>query len=1279
MIKARKSSFQTIRMPWQISALCFGCLLMVLYGVWPVSAAKKIYPDYPQSPYQFDSITVDDGLSNDRVHSILQTSDGFMWFGTESGLNQYNGYDFVIFTHNEEWPDSLQNNRVNALLQDREGGIWVGTDHGLDLYSAETGLFSHYLTNATDPGGIEIKVLYEDRQGNIWVGTADAGIKRFDPISMQFQHYRHERSNSLSINSNHITAINEDTAGRLWVGTDQGLNLYDAANDQFSHFVESDDASPNYPIDPITSIIPNHENGLWLGTDGNGLILYTPGLGAIVRYRSDGKASTIASDGILSLLLDSRNQLWIGMDKGLDKLDPLNGQITHLQNAPQDSYWIHNAEVRCLVEDKAGMIWIASAFGGVSKYDPNIERFTLMRAQKNNPQSISGNDITGITETEDGVLWISTYGDGISLYNRQTRQFSFIKHNPIDPASLASDTIRTMMQSSDGYIWVGTVENGLDRYQSSTRRFTHFIKNEADESSLSENSVTALFEDHAGRIWIGTYSQGLNLVEPAENKFIRYQHEANNLNSILDDHILAIYEDDNNFLWVGTWNGITVFSPDTGEYRHYQNNRDDELSLSSNMIFSFYQSSTDIMWIGTNGGGVNLFDMKANTFRQIPDSEGILNIVYAILSAPDGTLWFSTNQGIIHYDPYRQRFRSYDERDGLQGNGFNVGAYYQNSAGELFFGGPNGLNIFQPQKIYEVSYVPPIAILSIRSGNQIIHRNITSNMTIELPQSNANITFEFGMLDYSDAEKNEYAYQLVGFDEEWINLKPERRFYDQDNKKNLDQDWHYIGARRTVSYSDLPDGRYTFRVKGSNDDLIWDSEGLSINVLVKPPFWKTAWFPITLVLITIGIFFMGNIYRSRRIAEVNRVLENQVKERTYEIEQKREVAEGLRDILAFINSDQSLDEILGHLARRSIRLMKADACVILEYDEDILIHEGSSGLDMQILHDVSEVDTFTFMQQLFCDDNGQEPQIYDNLQKHIRLLIDAGSEQAAAWHRWQLNHGLVFHGLISFPIRVRGEKNAGILFYFYMNANPLIRKPVELTELGIIFADQGALAMENALLRQTAEMNAVAAERNRIARDLHDAVTQTLFSANLVAEVLPRVYKGDMDEGNQMLKDLQQMTRGALAEMRTLLIELRPTSFSEMPLSELVRQLTDSFVGKLDLPLQVNIKGSQVLAASVQTAVFRVAQETLNNIQKHGMASLVRVKLDYDDKQMLLEITDNGCGFDSQNVTAGHFGLQIMRERAQAIGAFLKIESKINCGTTITLEWKAQENKVING
>jgi signal transduction histidine kinase/ligand-binding sensor domain-containing protein len=1233
-------------------------------------------PDFPHSPLQFDRITVQDGLSSDAVQTILQTSDGFMWFGTQNGLNQYNGYDFEHFLVGDRSSTALQGYAIYALLEDVSGGLWVGTNQGLDYFLPDSESVVHYSKDAAASGTLssnQISVLFQDQNQIIWVGTQDNGLNRLDPQTSQIQSYQYNRFNSHSIGGNQIKAIQEDSAGNLWVATENGLNRYDPEADRFEHFSPEVVDSLIFPQDDINAMVIDAQDGIWLGTNGMGLVYFNQKTQRITRYRTaDSGSNGIASDVILSLELDRNHDLWIGLDKGLDKFYPTTQRFSHLNNAPQSSFWVHNAAVHCIYEDRGGILWVASDFGGVSKYDPLMDRFTLLQAQKNNPQSLAGNDVTGITETQEGLTWISTYGDGITLYDRKTQQFSLLQHKPSDPTSLSSNKIRTLKQSSDGHIWVGTVGAGLDRYRPSTGIFTHFIHQEEVPTSISENHITAILEDHAGRMWIGTYSQGLNLALPGDQGFLRFQHENGNPDSIQDDHILALYEDDENNLWIGTWNGITVFSPEKKSYRHYVKDPHDSNSLPSNMVFSFYQSDPDTIWIGTNGGGVSRLDLRSNTFLPLQVSDDVLNTVYAIMPAPDGSLWFSSNQGIIHYDPFRGTMRVYDERDGLQANNFNAGAFYQNPSGDIYFGGSNGLNSFNPQNVYPSAYVPPVALLSVKSGDEVIYRNIADSVQVVLPSGANKISFEFAMLDFSSAHKNKYAYQLVGYDEQWVYSSPGRRYYEQDSIKDVDREWHYIAARRVASYNNLPDGSYLFKVKGTNIDSIWSTDVLSVEVIIKPPFWKSAWFPLGLAVLVIGLVFVGNIYRSRRIAELNQALEFQVKERTFEIQQKQEVAEGLRDILAYINSDQSLEKILGHLGDRSLRLIGADAYVILQYEEGIILAEGQAGFKDALLEQLAR-DPLQFLRNLFTIKHERDTVLINNLQKFIRQKVDDKQPEASVWLNWQLSMGILFHGLMIVPILVRGGNVAGTLLYFFGHAGSLIKKQAELSELGIIFADQAALAIENALLREHAETNAVIAERNRIARDLHDAVTQTLFSASLVAEVLPRIYATNPSDGSEMLHDLQLMTRGALAEMRTLLIELRPTSFNEMPLCDLIRQLAESFISKLDVPVEISIKGDSILPAQVQTAVFRIAQESLNNIQKHGMAKHVGIHLTYNDQSLMLQISDNGCGFDCEKVNGGHLGLKIMNERALSIGAKLEIQSKINQGTWIILEWVPQD------
>ena len=435
----------------------------------------------------------------------------------------------------------------------------------------------------------------------------------------------------------------------------------------------------------------------------------------------------------------------------------------------------------------------------------------------------------------------------------------------------------------------------------------------------------------------------------------------------------------------------------------------------------------------------------------------------------------------------------------------------------------------------------------------------------------------------------------------------------------------------------------------------------------SPPFWQTPLFLISGVLFIGTIAVSGYIFRTRSIARQNRELEDQIEERTSEIEQRRQVAEGLRDILAIINSNQPLDDILHHIVVQASSLLDSDACVLSSFNlADENIHIESQQKLPEALANITDIPLYQGRanQALL----NRQPYVENYLMGHLQPVLQSALGLAPHWQKWQnviRNH---YNAYMSVPIIVRNEV-FGCFTFYYHQVERLAGHEQEKIELAVVFADQAALAIENAFLRSQAEQSAIAAERNRLARDLHDAVTQTLFSASLIAEVLPRIWEKDQNEGGRRLEELRQLTRGALAEMRTLLLELRPATLVESELGELLKQLSEAFAGRTRIPAKLNINGHCQLPPNVKIAIFRIAQEALNNTSKHSGASEVTISLDCDENWVKLIVKDNGVGFEQNQLTPDHLGLSIMRERAEAIGAKFNIQSQSGEGTQVIVEW----------
>jgi ligand-binding sensor domain-containing protein/signal transduction histidine kinase len=1298
---------------------------------------------------KFERVSLEQGLSDSTVFCMLQDSQGFMWFGTHDGLNKYDGYDFEVYRHDPEALHSLSNSDVRCLHEDQSGTLWIGTNGGgLNRLDRQNERFIHYQSDPDNPHSLSndvVKVIYEDRFGVLWIGTED-GLNRFDRKTAWFIRYRNVPNDLDSLSHNSVTSIYEDQSGVLWVGTfGGGLNAFDRDSGQFVRYQtglpDPSSLSGSYgsSSDPnslssnfVTSIYEDRVGRLWIGTWGGLSNLdreAAPGTGAgrFTHYQTNPNTPTsLGHNYVLSIHEDQSGVLWIGTGGGgLDRFDPGSGRFIHYKADPDDPHSLSNDRVWSTYQDQSGVLWVGTGGGGLNKFYRETQEFVHYRTDPNDPHSLSHNnvlaiyeqavDVTHLSEDQSGVLWIGTGGGGLNKFDRETGQFTHYQNDPDDPRSLSHNTVASIYKDRSGVLWVGTF-GGLNRFEQRGERFILYQNDPDDPYSLGGNSVRAILEDQSGVLWIGTGS-GLDRFDRKMGRFTHYRADPNDPHSLSHNNVLAIYEDRSGVLWIGTFGGgLNRFDRDSEEFTHYQTDPNDRNSLSDNNVASIHEDRSGVLWIGTFNGGLNRFDRDTETFTRFRcREEGGLpsDAVYGILEDEQGRLWLSTSKGLSKFDPRTETFRNYDVRNGLQGNEFNGGAYHRSSSGEMFFGGTNGFNAFYPRRIRDNPYVPPIVITSLTPGGGPADaggavENV-SQLTLSWP--NNFFEFEFAALSYVQPEKNQYAYILEGFEE----------------------DWNTIGTRRFGRYTNIPGGTYTLRIRGSNNDGIWNVEGTSVDVTVVPPFWETWWFMGIAALLLVGGAIGGYRLRVKRIETRSRELERQVAQRTYEIERRRQVAEGLREILLILNSDRSLEESLDYIVSQAAVLTNAEEAIVFRSDavyprdrtgpRTVIVSDSggrtgglagggrtngqTNGQTNSLLAPAADLPAFTAGwitrpilqgESLVVPDvesyhRPSRPLMDEPVAKPVADSLGAVKPVASAVDKYR--------ALLGVPLYVNEETYGGLVL-FYVRERSFSEEDLE---LGFTFADQAALAIANAQLRDRAEQTAVETERSRLARDLHDAVTQTLFSASLIGEALPTVWEADQSEGRQLLKEMRRLSRGALAEMRTLLLELRPTVLVEASLGDLLHQLAEAVTGRKDIDVTVTVEGKYALPTDVHVALYRIAQEALNNVVKHAHASQVMVSLcgipphvaeehadqnptdqsstdqtpidqnlaagaRYPIEGVELRVSDDGRGFDLSCVPPDRLGLGIIRERAQAIGAALTIESQPGHGTQVLVVWK---------
>lgn len=1220
----KKKKSQSIQ--WAMIGLL--CLSMILGVVTPAQAVSEVV--------RFERLTVEQGLSQSWVHAILQDWQGYLWLATEDGLNRYDGYEFEIYRHDMDDPNSLADSNVNVLLEDANHRLWIGTLNGLDRLDREENRFIHYHSDAYDVtslGGMEVSALFQDSQGVLWVGTEDGGLNRYDAANDSFTRFQHDSSDPDSISNNDVLSIYEDHEGVLWVGTAAGgLNALDRATGKFTQYRADADDPLSLSSDAVRAVFEDSRGNLWVGTDTGGLNLFDRESQTFKHYRNAIENSqSLSSDEVRVIYEDRGGELWIGTKAGLNRLDRASDQFIHYRHDASDVYSISSDSVWSLYEDRSGILWIGTGGGGVNKYAGSLQKFKLYQYRSNQIATLSDNDIFAITADKQENLWVGTHFGGLNRLEREANNIRVFRYNQNDPYSLGGDDVRALLVDHSGRLWVGLNRGGLDYLDPFSNKFFHLTNSPEQPSSLGEDRVTTLFEDRDGNLWVGLWTQGMDRLDRSSETFVHFRHDPADSNSLVDNRVRVIYQDREGLFWIGTYGGFSIWDPQKNKFTNYSTDPSDSESLSSDIVRAFYEDETGNMWIATYGGGLNYFDRATQKFTRYTIKDGLpSNSLYNILADTNGNLWISSNSGLTRFNPKSKAFRNYTTKDGLQGDEFNGGAAYQSSQGEMFFGGINGFNSFFPQQLTDSTSIPPVVITAFRKFNKTEQTYLQPGETIELDYSDNFISFDFAALDYFAPSRNQYAYMLEGFDRQWISA----------------------GTRRYASYTNLKGGNYVFRVRGSNSDGIWNVEGFSVNIHITPPIWETWWFFGMIVVVLAGGVFGAYRMRVEEIKERNRSLEVQVRERTLEIERRQLVAEGLRKIISMLNSNYSLSDSLDTILVQAAQFTGACCAYIFQTCEDC----G----DLAVLACKAHHDTSGELFRNWKDFIGEE--VTSNLVRGLVVKAPDLKNNGALDLPYARDHG----ALLAVPLPISGKVYGGLALLFEKAQN----FSEEEINLATTLADQASLAIANAQLRAQAEQNAVAAERSRLARDLHDAVTQTLFTTSLIADVLPRIWERNPEEGRKRLEQVRQLTRGALAEMRTLLLELRPASLTETNLADLVRQLSLAFTGRTQIPVIVDVNGNFLLPPDVQVAFYRIAQELLNNVAKHAQASQVTVSLTETAGEIVLSVSDNGKGFDLDTVPSGHMGLNIIGERTSAIGATLQVDSRPGGGTSVFVSWK---------
>ena len=854
-------------------------------------------------PVRFTYLGTAQGLSQSNVTCILQGSQGFMWFGTQDGLNKYDGYSFIVYKNHTGDLSSISNNSISCIKEDGKGNIWIGTwGGGLNMYDRGKDRFVQYKHDDNNKNGISndfINSLAVDKKDNLWIGTQGGGLNRMDGKTRQFTFYEYNKTGTSGPSDNDVTSLLEDSRQRLWVGTGSGgLNLFDRKTQTFTCYRHDDGNKNSLTYNVISEIFEDRQHHLWIGTRGGGLDLLDPEKGIFHHYKNDPHdPNSLIHNSVLALGEDEKGNIWAGTEKGgLSIFTPSTGTFMNYRKDDIDNTSLGNNSIYSIYRDTHGNMWLGTFSAGISLFNKDANKFVYYK-HNSSLNSLSNNNVLNLYEDSGDNIWIGTDGGGLDLFNREKKTFTHFIHKENHRNTISGNCVVSMLEDDKKNLWVGTWGDGLSIIDRSRNTIRRYKNDPAIASSLSGSNVYAMAQDKDNDLWIGTWGDGLNLYDPkGKGKFIHLKHDSSDPNSLSSDRIQALYADSKGNLWIGTDNsGVDVYDKKTKTFTHFIHDNVKN-SLSNNNINYISEDHTGNIWICTNSG-LNSWDRKKNSFINYSTADGLPDaLIFGILEDAANGLWISTSQGLSKFDPATRTFTNFLVTDGLQSNEFKVHAALKSRTGALYFGGVNGFNEFFPDSIKYDNYDPPLAITNFQLFDKDIliakdardpsplKENITEASSITLPPTSSVISFGFASLNYNAADKKKYSYMLEGFDKTWSDMS----------------------TKRTATYTNLDPGVYVFQVKSLRNDGGLSAHIASIRLRITPPFWVTWWFRLVIGIGIVGSAILYYQIHINRITAQKVALESQVKERTLLLESSMKEERNAREEAELANQAKSI-------------------------------------------------------------------------------------------------------------------------------------------------------------------------------------------------------------------------------------------------------------------------------------------------------------------------------------------------------------------------------------
>ncbi len=786
------------------------------------------------------------------INCITQDRKGFLWIGSLDGISRYNGYEFQTFRHDPGDPVSISDNKVNYILEDKNGTLWVGAQSGLNSFDPKTEQFTRF------PRGATVNHIYQDKAGMVWVGT-DKGLKCIDPADKGVPTAKQLKDAPFDVGEIQVFRILEDRSGLLWVGTGEGIFLWNEVTRKVARFRNDPLDGSSLSHDAVFAVTEDHAGSIWVGTL-SGFNRFEAKTRSFERIPLDSLGHPGWDIDIFEILEDRQNKLWLGGNGGLIIYDPKTNASKHFYNDPKDPRSLNANPASPLFQDRTGLIWVGSGVFGLSKYNPGTQQ-VIHYPTKPLETFNAIFEAYRVAEFNPGELLIPRK-EGLAILDWRKGVYKPFPYLPKSGTDSWNTGITCFHQTSGGQLWLGTARGGFFVFDPEKATFTHYQSDENNPNSLTGNTIRDIHEDKFGNIWIAAWYPGVSRYNAGKNNFTRFVHNPADPASLSNDHARTIYLDNSGGLWIGTRGGLNQFHYDTETFTSFVHDPENPQSISDDTAFSIYEDENGIFWIGTYGGGLNRFDRKTGRFNAYTVNDGLTNnSVFGVSGDKKGNLWLLTFDGICQFNISTETFTALNRWDGVWDKKFHAFSNYISPfSGEHFYEGEEGLYIFHPDSLRADTTPPQIAFTGFSVLNRpapiarteadlesrdtfFLPRSISETTQIILPYNKKVITFEFAALHFAAPKANQYAYMLEGFDE----------------------NWQPIGNKRSATFTNLNPGTYTFRVKASNADGVWNEKGISVQLIVTPPWWRTWWAKLLYAAVIVLVFLGILKYQKQRV------------------------------------------------------------------------------------------------------------------------------------------------------------------------------------------------------------------------------------------------------------------------------------------------------------------------------------------------------------------------------------------------------------------------------